>query len=720
MDTNKENLQFYLASQVVNYTGCNLFLTGKAGTGKTTFLKQLKETTTKNTVVLAPTGVAAINAGGVTIHSFFQLPFGPYLPVDSPIFAERQATDRYSLIKNLRLGKPKIELIRSLDLLVIDEISMVRADVLDAIDEVLRHYRKNPHEAFGGVQMLFIGDLFQLPPVAGDEEWALLREVYKSPFFFHSKAIEKSRPLFIELKKVYRQSEQDFLELLNNIRHNSLTAKDWQMLQFLQQNQLTYTDSKPITLTTHNYMADQINKQELSKLPGKSFVYKGVIEGDFSERALPAEKELELKVGAQVMFIKNDTDPEKRYFNGKLGRIKELSESNIVVIASDNNKEIKISKEKWSNVRYHLNKATQRIEEEELGSFEQFPLRLAWAVTIHKSQGLTFDKVIIDAGSAFAAGQVYVALSRCRTLEGIQLKSTISPMSIKSDERIIAFSSQEHDTAEIEALIEKERPKYAALVLLRAFEFNGLLAEAEEFAEFTEEKDLPEKEWFNEMATELQNTAANLQETALKFVKQLGQILTQIPIDETLLNQRVIKGKEYFINGLNQHMIEPLATAKVKLKSKSKVKTYLKVLDDLQANIWKKLDAIQKVSYGDLSFEVARVEQPNKLPKEAFKKPAKGSTQLESFAFYKQGLSIEAIAKERGMATATIEGHLATFVAKGEIDIYELVDKPLVEKISAVVKELDKPSLTQVKEQLKEEASFGQIKMVMAHLENNS
>ena len=396
----------------VNQTSKHVFLTGKAGTGKTTFLKYIQEHSFKKMAVVAPTGVAAINAGGVTIHSFFQLPLGPYLPSlqhNWELFDGR-VNNQHSLFKNLRLSSAKRDLLRELDLLVIDEVSMVRADMLDAVDVILRHVRRQPAAAFGGVQVLYIGDLFQLPPVVKNDEWELLKQHYQSPFFFDAKVVQEDPPVYIELKKIYRQSDQGFISILNNIRNNKCSAEDLEKLHhFYKPDFYPAGEAHYITLTSHNEKAEAINRRELAKLPGKTYSYHAEISGEFYDRSYPAEEVISLKVGAQIMFIKNDKGENRRFYNGKIGVIKNVFEEKIYVSFPDETETLAVEKETWQNIKYNYNKEKDRIEEEELGTFRQYPIRLAWAITIHKSQGLTFEKAIIDAGASFAPGQVYVA-----------------------------------------------------------------------------------------------------------------------------------------------------------------------------------------------------------------------------------------------------------------------------------------------------------------------
>ncbi len=422
----ERNEVFDLAYRFVTETSENIFLTGKAGTGKTTFLKYLKENCSKNIVVAAPTGVAAINAGGVTLHSLFQLPFHPFLPTKN---------NRDELLAKIRFNKQRQQLLRKVELLVIDEISMVRCDTMDAIDTILKSVRRKYDVPFGGVQLLCIGDLYQLPPVAQRHEWEILQEYYSSPFFFDSIVIKEQMPLLIELNKIYRQKEDSFVALLNKVRINNMNADDFEDLH-LRYNPSFHPllEEKYITLTSHNNQADQINARELQKLLSPSFKYEAIIEGDFPENNYPAEGALILRVGAQVMFLKNDL-VLKRYFNGKIGVVKSLDNEEIIVECDGIN--ISVSSETWENSRYVLDRTDGKLQQETLGTFTQFPLRLAWAITIHKSQGLTFEKVMIDAGAAFSSGQVYVALSRCTSLDGIVLLSKIPSAAIYSNDNVI-------------------------------------------------------------------------------------------------------------------------------------------------------------------------------------------------------------------------------------------------------------------------------------------
>ena len=443
IELDETNREFNYASDFVKHTDKLVYLTGKAGTGKTTFLKYLKEETSKNTVILAPTGVAAINAGGQTIHSFFKIPFGPFIPDDNRLrtSAPLGEDDRSTIYNHFQYDSERLEIIRGLELLIIDEISMVRCDLLDVIDKLLKVYRRNFKEPFGGVQVILIGDTFQLPPIAVFEQWEILKNHYESPFFFSSKVIEQNKPVYIELKKIYRQNEQEFIDLLNRIRVNEVSDKELHLLNSKYNPVFSPGEnSNYITLATHNKLVDSTNLTKLDELKAELKSFEATISGTFPESIMPTDRVLHLKEGAQIMFIKNDKT--KRYYNGKIAKISKIEESKIIVAFSDEN-EITIEKQEWNNVKYKWNEKEKKIEEEIIGKFIQFPIKLAWAITVHKSQGLTFDKVIADLGAAFTPGQVYVALSRCTSFNGLVLKSQVTKNAIKTDPKVLEFAKNE-------------------------------------------------------------------------------------------------------------------------------------------------------------------------------------------------------------------------------------------------------------------------------------
>lgn len=532
------NPQLELAHRIISETASNLFLTGKAGTGKTTFLKNLKEHSPKRMVVVAPTGVAAINAGGVTLHSFFQIPFGPYLP------------GRKDLAKEVsRMRREKINIIRTLDLLVIDEISMVRADLLDCIDDVLRRVRRS-NMPFGGVQLLMIGDTQQLTPVVKEDEWEMLQEVYDTPYFFSSQALLKTRFTCVELKHIFRQDDEAFIELLNKIRDNKVDASTLAELNKRCMPHFNPSDSEGyIRLTTHNSVAQNMNEAKLSALKGKSYTFDAKIEGNFPECAYPTEEHLVLKKDAQVMFIKNDSSPEKRYFNGKIGVVKSVDEDEIVVEDRKTGATITVGREIWENMRYELNKETQEIEEVVDGIFEQYPLKTAWAITIHKSQGLTFERAIIDAGSSFSHGQVYVALSRCKRLDGMVLSSPITLSSIRHDSRVDYFNREMTSREPSEADMEQLHREYYMQLAQEQFSFHALMRPL-----FSMQRLMVESfaKLYPTTLALIDNALPALKEevdeVAIRFVQQVNSLASECEnVDEDdKLRERTQKAARYF------------------------------------------------------------------------------------------------------------------------------------------------------------------------------
>ena len=541
------NPMFNLAVELVNYSSRNIFLTGKAGTGKTTFLRYIRDNCPKQLAVVAPTGVAAINAGGVTIHSFFQLPFSPFVPALAGSDNNSQTTNVHALLEQLRLNRDKQKLIRGLDLLIIDEISMVRCDVLDAIDTVMRHIRHRRSERFGGAQVLFIGDMFQLPPVVPDQEWRILSQYYASPYFFDSKVLEQEPPVYIEFDKIYRQTEEQFIRLLNQVRNNEMDEQAFEVLEtrFKPDFRRSKNDGY-IILTTHNRKADAINELELGKIYSPLYTFDAQVNGEFSEKLYPADERLYLKIGAQVMFIKNDTEKIRRYYNGKIGVLKRIESDKLYVLCPDVNEEIEVKRETWENIRYGLDKKTGKVVGDVLGEFSQYPLRLAWAITIHKSQGLTFEKAIIDAGEAFAPGQVYVALSRCTSLEGLILQTRIFKSSLSIDTRISTYSKNSPEPKQIEAELTVAKRSYELSILKEIFEFGVVTATTRSLVGYvkTHNKSFAAgaDDWLNDLFEHLDG----LQTIGAKFQVQLKNLYDDDVLKKQAIQERAKAAAIYF------------------------------------------------------------------------------------------------------------------------------------------------------------------------------
>ena len=815
------NHELQLANDFVQNTGCNIFLTGKAGTGKTTFLRNLHKNTAKRMIITAPTGVAAINAGGVTLHSFFQLPFGPFVPGSETYERNKQ--------RQFRFSKEKKRIIKSLDLLVIDEISMVRADLLDSVDAVLRRHRRNDLP-FGGVQLLMIGDLHQLSPVAKHNEWQLIRQYYESIYFFSSNALENTQLLTIELKHIYRQSDAGFIRLLNRVRDNRLDESTIADLNQRYISNFTPDENQGyITLTTHNRNADAINQTRLQALTGKEHHFKAQISGDFPEHIYPTPATLKLKEGAQVMFVRNDPSAQKLYYNGKIGRVIKISGKNISVTCPEDPENIKVEPIIWENIKYMLNDENKEIEEDIIGKFEQYPLKLAWAITIHKSQGLTFEKAIIDAKAAFAHGQVYVALSRCKTLEGMVLSSPISSKGIETDKAITHFSENTGQDEPSENRLQAAIISYQQQLLLDCFNFQPLRNRLNYLARLL---------LGNVRVLQISGIAdiSQLEKTAVKdifvvsdnFKRQLRTIFVDgnLPESDAAVLERISKASAWFqdkytiifgesfqklqvetdntelrkkinnaLNNLKQEIAVTLAGVQSCEKGFSP-SGYLRAVSNAQIDFipekrkksrlpdytesdvdhpelfqtlkdWRSSKAKEKavahfqilhqqvliqivVCLPDNTADLKQINGVGKKTMEKYgeellelvlayrkkygidkvalpepKKPAQKispakkkappfDTKQISLDMFNNELTIAKIAEERGLVQSTIETHLSFFVGNGKLDISRLLSP---EKQQAIEKELAKDrnnSLTQVKNTLGNDYSYGEIKMMLA------
>lgn len=613
-----DNPELQLAHDFVQCTGSHIFLTGKAGTGKTTFLHNLAGETDKRMIITAPTGVAAMNAGGVTLHSFFQLPFGPFLPGS-------EAYERNSQ-RHFRFSKEKKQIIASLDLLVIDEISMVRADLLDAVDAVLRLHRRN-EQPFGGVQLLMIGDLHQLSPVAKQSEWKHLQPHYDSVYFFSSKALAQTELITIELKHIYRQSDEVFINLLNKVRDNNLDEKSLQLLnKCYRPDFLPEEDAGFITLTTHNNSAHQLNSKRLRELASKEYSFHADIKGDFPEHIFPTPAQLTLKEGAQVMFVRNDSSADKLYFNGKIGKITRIIGKTIFVRCPEDAVEIEVDPVTWENIKYIINDEVKEIEEDVVGKFEQYPLKLAWAITIHKSQGLTFEKAIIDAEAAFTHGQVYVALSRCKTLEGMVLSSPIARSGVDTDKAVLRFDKLAMQSPPSAALLYKAKLSYQQRLLLECFDFS-LLSKRLGFLLYLLQK--------NPAVIQL-SSAGNIHdveqlarksifEVSENFRKQLRSAFaesTELPELDKHIQERSRKASEWFQNKFEEAFAGSVQTLAFETDNKELRKKVNNVLNNTRKEILICLAGVKSCREGFSvstylrAITVAEIDfNPAKLPK---------------------------------------------------------------------------------------------------------
>jgi cytidylate kinase len=805
------NPHLELAFEYVRNTGKNIFLTGKAGTGKTTFLHQIKEESSKRMAVTAPTGVAAINAGGMTLHSFFQLPMGVHLPDTS-----REEN------KQRRFSRDKIQLLRTLDLLVIDEISMVRADLLDAVDAVLRRYRDDPR-AFGGVQLLMIGDLHQLPPVVKPEDWELLRPHYVTPYFFGSLALQRADMVAIELKQIFRQSDRRFIDLLDKVRNNQIDAQVLETLnsRYVPGFQPNVKDAY-ITLTSHNASSYDLNAQRLESLPERARTFKAKIAADFPETSYPTEETLEFKKGAQVMFVRNDLSPEKRYFNGKIGKITRFAGDEIFVRCKGEGEDIAVMPVEWQNIKYSIDEETREIREDVLGTFTQYPLKLAWSITIHKSQGLTFDHVIIDARSAFAHGQVYVALSRCRSFEGIVLSSRLNPSSVKTDVVVKAYSEKNARNTPTESHLRESKREYQEVLIRELFDFSAMKGNLQGLMRLVKEHPSAlSAEGLLQFNTLVAKTAAEVLSIAEKFAPQLQSYFAQpeLPEANESLRERLRKAGGYFSSKLNSEFLAEVkridlitddkavlkrarqylqgiekevlikracfvlcqsgfsasgyirakTTAELDSRESSDVRStadapvevpkdtphpelYRRLLewrDDMAEELdialhevlptrslqelvrllpmdrvsLKKISGIGKRKLKRFGADLLGIVGKYRGEKDVAARPPepfKGNTKRISFDLYKAGKTIAEIAAERNLAVGTIEGHLAYFIARRELDISEFLTKEQVDEIADFFVKRNTESLAEAKAHFGERFLYGQLRMVLEHFKTKA
>lgn len=730
--TFEHNSAFLQAASFVNHTDKSIFLTGNAGTGKTTFLKYINENCPKKKAIVAPTGVAAINAGGTTIHSLFWLPFGTYI-ADYEMAWDNQDNSIYNkkrLLGNLRFRKERRTLIQELELLIIDEVSMLRADMLDAMDTILKSVRRDARP-FGGLQVLFIGDLYQLPPVVKPQEWTIMQNYYKSPFFFDAHVIQEAQPVQLELTKIYRQNDPVFISLLNNIRKNACTSEQLDLLNSYYRSDFTPTKEEPyITLCSHNVQADKINKERLNELNTKSVILDAAVSGNFSETVYPAEPSLELKEGAQVMFIKNDKGEERRYYNGKIGVVKCVSKNEVIVRLPEGGPDIEVEREKWENIQYKFDSEKDKINEETLGTFSQFPLRLAWAVTIHKSQGLTFDRAIIDAGSSFAAGQVYVALSRIRNLQGLVLRSTIGAGSIYTSQDVKNFSDLTIQESEINVILEKAQEEYLRNTLLNTFLWEKLTQRANALRDEVLTKNIPDKDQAYLFLSSVAIATDMHREVANKFRNQLN-VLIQDPANVSYPNisNRTLKAEEWFVTKMEKQVIDPMESHIQEWKIKKRTKKYIQEINTLLSDFKRKKAQIKHTS--ELASALASGERIEDLLKKVEDKNAieikesrieadtssvekkvstKGQSQNTSLALFKEGKSIAEIAEVRSLTEGTIQSHLINFIGT-DLKGTDLMEAVKLQKVIEAIKQNPGKNTTELKLLLGNDYSYADVRI---------
>ncbi|MFT4736136.1 MAG: GTPase SAR1 family protein [Cyclobacteriaceae bacterium] len=714
-----------LALKYITHTSRHVFLTGKAGTGKTTLLRNFLSKTHKRTVVAAPTGIAAINAGGVTLHSLFQLPFGAFVPSDFALTLDEMSQKVHtptSLIRDQRLNAKKRALLRQIELLIIDEVSMLRADLLDAIDLIMRKVRRQPNRAFGGIQILFIGDLFQLPPVVQREEMKMMSDYYNSMYFFDSLALKDNQPVYIELETVHRQSDQRFVSLLNRIRSQQMIEEDNYLLQehFAHEGYMPDEDGA-IFLTTHNQKAAAINQEKLSQVPSEERAFKAKIEGKFEPHLFPNDEQLVLKEGAQVMFIKNDPTGQQRFFNGKIGQIEAMSDHKLII--NCDGVSIELEKFTWENKRYKVDPSSREINEDLVGEFSQFPVRLAWAVTVHKSQGLTFERAILDLEKAFAPGQFYVAMSRLTSLDGLTFSSPIPRQSFEIDPRLTEFTDQSRDISKLEDMLLKDTKDYFVDLSTQAFDFTETAD-----ALFFQSKELQRLQALGREDA-LWNMIAGWIEIINKWKKighTFGREIFQIGAtnsDEYLhiLNNRIAKGVDYFYPTLLDMVNDCRKKGHEKpYKGVAEFQTVWKELYESLgikgSNLIRAQHLILKASKDEVldteELENVSAYQSMIVP---YKTKATSDTKNVTFSLYQEGMKIDEIAAGRELSEGTISNHLSFFVSTGEIPVKEFLSKAKLKNILTVSDTIDSIQLTPIKAKLGDEYTYDDIRFAMAH-----
>lgn len=736
----------------VNQTNRSLFLTGKAGTGKTTLLREIIRTTHKNTVVVAPTGIAALNAGGVTIHSMFGLPISAFIPENSTPHASGhfRVETRQSLKRHFRMSAQKRAVLVAMELLVIDEVSMLRSDLLDAVDFALQYIRKNSRP-FGGVQVLYIGDLQQLPPVVKEEEWDVLRRYYKGRYFFHSKVIEQHPPVYIELTHIYRQSDADFIDILNDLRHNKVTPSGMQLLNRHVRTGFEVAQNPGyIVLTTHNAKADALNARTLEAIPDPAQSYDAEVTGDFPDKIFPIDETLTLKPGAQVMFVKNDTSPERLYFNGKMGVVRSLSEGEIFVYFADENTTIQVDRYEWQNIRYSVDENTKEIIEEVIGTFVHYPIKLAWAITVHKSQGLTFDRAALDVSDVFMPGQAYVALSRLRSLDGLVLLSPFRMNGMQTDNDVLDFASQKADEATLSSTFETESRLFIRDFLIDTFQWNAMVTAWKEHYESYRKEGKGDKAknatWAQQQLTQL----AECSQSARKFQSQLSQLFSVTDPDLSFALQRIEAAIRYF-QPLLETIVEAVFWKMEEVARWKKGRQFYQELEELETDLTR---CVLRMFRGRDMLAVVQKRQPlekstftdayagyreslRKKVREAFrekngiseaanygnarkgkKDPAekKKSTIIQTYELWCEKRSVREIAELRNLTVQTINGHIAKLVEARAIALHDVLPEARIKELAAIFEGYDEPSLGPLKERHGDRFTWDELKLYKAGL----
>ena len=718
MNIETENIERQIAKEYMLQTGRHLFLTGKAGSGKTTLLKDIIDSTDKNVVVVAPTGVAAINAGGVTIHSLLTLPLTAFVPDDN--YPESQSiTSRTMLKRHMKYNKEKLNLLREMDTLVIDEVSMVRADMMDAIDFVLRSVRRRA-DPFGGVQVIMIGDLYQLPPVIKDYAWDVLKHYYRTGYFFSSNVFQRCNALCVELTKVYRQKDDIFLDILNRIRDGIATEEDLKLLN-QQYSPKELEDEEIITLCTHNTIADQINQKKLAEIEEPIKKLKAKITGKFNENVYPVDEEIKLKIGAIIMFTRNES--EGLYYNGKIAKVLnyDREEDLIRVEFIDDKSTSWIEKVEWKNEKYTIN-AENTIELEVLGEFIQFPVRLAWAVTVHKSQGLTLNKARMDLSKSFAAGQAYVALSRCTSLEGLTLIKPVTARNVIVDPRIVEFHNAMPDLSHAMTALPEAKKAYSLESIRKVFSMSKLVDRVEEIQDYISDSSVPHKDRVYIIVDKIKKQLLNLLAVSTDFDGYLSRWIREIGADEAyieLIYTKTSKGINYFTEQIYEKALKPLSIHILEYQVKAKTKKYIKLQTEFYDQLWNKMDRLCSLTIGDDNLgKDATMYKRSELEMDSqpiISTSKKGATNDITLQLYRDGLTVKAISEIRSMAASTIDTHLAHWIKEGEIPITDLMKEEKVAKMMESFDTIKFEGFGDLRVKMGYDVSYGELNQIKAH-----